>query len=333
MELKKSRPDTSLRILCMKTLLVIKPSSLGDIVHALQVVQTLAKERRDCRISWVVRERFAGLVQAAPFVQEVIIFRRRDGWRAFWRLLGELRRRRFDAVWDMQGLLRSGLMTAAAGAPKKWGRPDAREGAGLFYNGRVERPAGAGPHHALEILQPFLKTAGVAPRLDFPLALKDGPDFPWREFFRHDPRATFVIFTDSRGAGKEWPRFGELTELIFKTIPQARVAWCAGKPVRPECAVPPDRFLNLTGCPMDEMIALVRQPATFVGNDSGPMHLSAASGNRVLAIFGPTSPRRFGPFPVTATKHRAVEAPDGRLERLEPATVLAALEELRLRLL
>ncbi len=75
----------------MKSLLVIKPSSLGDIVHALQVVQTLAGERPECRITWVVRERFAGLVQAAPFVHEAIIFRRRDGWRAFLRLLRELR--------------------------------------------------------------------------------------------------------------------------------------------------------------------------------------------------------------------------------------------------
>ncbi len=98
-----------------------------------------------------------------------------------------------------------------------------------------------------------------------------------------------------------------------------RVAWCAGQPAKPEVAVPADRFLNLTGCPMDQMIALVRQPATFIGNDSGPMHLSAASGNRVLAIFGPTSPRRFGPFPLDHPKHRAVEAPGGRLADLEPA--------------
>ncbi len=67
---------------------------------------------------------------------------------------------------------------------------------------------------------------------------------------------------------------------------------------------------------MDQMIALVQQPATFVGNDSGPMHLSAASGNRVLAIFGPTSPQRFGPYPITHPKHQAVEAPAGRLADL-----------------
>lgn len=315
----------------MQSLLVIKPSSLGDIVHALQVVQVLAKERPDCRISWVVRERFAALVQSAPFVHEAIIFRRRDGWRAFLRLLRQLRGRQFDAVWDMQGLLRSGLMTAAAQAPEKWGRRDAREGAGFFYNRRVAVPAGPGPHHALEILQPFLAAAGVAPRLDFPLNLRPGSGYPWQGFFAGDARNCFVIFTDSRGAEKEWPRFNELTALIFRSIPGSKIAWCAGKSAKPEVAVPADRFLNLTGCPMDQMITLVRQPATFIGNDSGPMHLSAASGNRVLAIFGPTSPRRFGPYPLENPKHRAVEAPDGRLDRLEPAAVLAALEELRAR--
>ena len=316
----------------MQSLLVIKPSSLGDIVHALQVVQTFARERPDCRITWVVRERFAGLVQAAPFVREVIIFRRRDGWRAFLRLLRQLRARQFDAVWDMQGLLRSGLMTAAARAPEKWGRPDAREGAGFFYNRRVERPAGPGPHHALEILQPFLKSAGVTPRLDFPLVLKAGPGLPWQAFFAGDPRNTFVIFTDSRGAGKEWPRFSELTDLIFRAIPDSRVAWCAGQPGKPEVPVPTDRFLNLTGCPMDQMITLVRAPAVFIGNDSGPMHLSAASGNRVLAIFGPTSPRSVsGRIRSGSRSIGRWRRPAGRLADLEPPVVLAALQELRSR--
>lgn len=312
----------------MQSLLVIKPSSLGDIVHALQVVQTLARERPAMRISWVVRDRFAGLVRAAPFVHEVIVFQRRGGLGAALALRRELRGRKFDAVWDLQGLLRSGLMTATASAPQKWGRFDAREGAGLFYNGRAAAPAGEGPHHALEILLPFLETAGVAPRLDFPLQLKPDAAFPWQEFFAGDPAKTFVIFTDSRGAEKEWPRFDELTAVIFREIPGAKVAWCAGKPAQPALPVPAERFLNLTGCPLDEMIALVRQPATFVGNDSGPMHLSAASGNRVLAIFGPTSPRRFGPFPLSAAKHATIQAPDGDLSRLEPGAVLATLREL-----
>jgi ADP-heptose:LPS heptosyltransferase len=59
------------------------------------------------------------------------------------------------------------------------------------------------------------------------------------------------------------------------------------------------------------------------------MHLSAASGNHVLAIFGPTSARRFGPFPLEFARHQTITAPDGRLARLEPSAVMAALRELR----
>jgi ADP-heptose:LPS heptosyltransferase len=159
--LNESGADTSLRIPRMNRLLVIKPSSLGDIVHGLQVVQILAKARPEVRISWVVRERFAGLVKAAPFVKETIIFRRRDGWPAFWKLLCDLRRRQFDAVWDMQGLLRSAVMTAAARAPAKWGRPDAREGAGWFYDRLVAGGAGAAPPAVEEGFVAFFGDAGA----------------------------------------------------------------------------------------------------------------------------------------------------------------------------
>ncbi len=312
----------------MKRLLVIKPSSLGDIVHGLQVVQSVARAHPDWRISWVVRERFAGLVEAAPFVSEVIIFRRRDGVGGFWKLLRELRGRRFDLVWDMQGLLRSALMTAAAPAAQKWGRPDAREGARWFYTGCIAKPEGEGPHHAIEVLLPFAETMGAGVGLEFPLELKPGEAFDWQKFFRGDPRNTFVIFSDSRGEEKKWPHFAALMQSILAERPGSRVAWCAARRAEPNFVAPAERLLNLTGCPLEEMIALVRQRAVFVGNDSGPMHLSAASGNPVLAIFGPTSPRRFGPFPLNAPKHRAVSAPAGRLEQLGAREVRRVLDEL-----
>jgi ADP-heptose:LPS heptosyltransferase len=193
------------------------------------------------------------------------------------------------------------------------------------------RPKGEGPHHALEVLLPFATILGAGPKLEFPLQLRNGNTFAWRSFFEGDPSRTFVIFTDSRGAGKEWPNFTQLMTAIFESIPESRIAWCAGKPSEPSFAPPADRWLNLTGCSLEEMIALVRQPSVFVGNDSGPMHLSAASGNRVLAIFGPTSARRFGPFPLECPRHATVTAPDGQLNRLEASTVLAALGALRRR--
>ena len=328
MELKKSGPDTSLRISCMESLLVIKPSSLGDIVHGLQVVQTLARERPACRVSWVVAERFAGLVQAAPFVHETIVFRRRDGWRGYLRALGKLRGRRYDVVWDMQGTLRSAGMALVVTAPEKWARHDAREGSGLLLNRRIGPPLGEAPYHAINRLLPFLASAGVEMQVLFPLGLKPVPVFAWRDFFSGDPRTTFVIFTDSRGVEKEWPHFDELTAMILDEIPGSRVAWCAGQPAAPARAVPPGRFLNLTGCPLDEMIALVRQPMTFIGNDSGPMHLAAASGNRVLSIFGPTDAREFGPYPASRPTNLSVSAPGGRLHLLTVHQVFSFLKKL-----
>ena len=231
-------------------------------------------------------------------------------------------------MWDLQGLLRTGLMAAAARAPERWGRRDAREGAGWFYNRRVELPAGKAPAHALEILLAFARAEQAAPRLEFPLELKPSAAYPWRKFFRGDPRRTFVFITDSRGAAKQWPGFDELTRRILTTGDGSRVAWCAAAPVPPRWAAPPDRFLNLTGCPLDEMIALVRQPSVFVGNDNGPMHLAAATGHRVLAIFGPTAPERFGPYPLTSRRHAVITAPQGRLDQLTPEAVQAALEAL-----
>ncbi len=291
-------------------------------------MQTVARQIPHCQITWIARDRFAGLPESAPFIHEVIPFRRREGWKGIREIMRTLRTRQFGAVWDLQGLLRSGLMTFAARSPHKWGRTDSREGAAFFYNKRVELPAGPGPHHALAVLQSFARAANLDDEIHFPLNLRPGPAFPWKPFFDGDPRNRFVIFTDSRGVEKEWPRFDELTRLIWNEIPDSRVAWCAGNRVELPGA-PTGRFLNLTGCPFDEMIELARQPSTFIGNDSGPMHLSAAVGNRVLAIFGPTSPLRFGPWPINSPRTQNVVAPDGVLKNLEPAEVLRALQKLR----
>lgn len=313
----------------IESLLVVKPSSLGDIVHALQVVQGVAAALPDCRITWVARDRFAPLVEAAPFVHEVIHFRRKEGLRGIREILGELRGRSFDMVWDMQGLFRSAIMASAPGSRHRWGRRDSREAAGLFYGERVALPSGDGPHHAIPVLQEFPKMLGLDGAVTFPLELRNEARFGWEKFFDGPASERFVIFTDSRGAGKEWRGFDRLTHLIWEKIPGSRVAWCAGAPASPTGEIPEGRFLNLTGCPLDEMTALVLQPSVFVGNDSGPMHLSAAVGNRVLAIFGPTAPERFGPWPIGAWNTASVRAPGGVLADLPAETVFEKLQALR----
>jgi len=296
-------------------------------VHGLQVLQSVTQQLPDCRVTWIARDRFAPLVEAAPFIQETLPFFRKEGAGGLWKMMKMLRSREFDMVWDMQGLLRSGLMAAASKSKQKWGRTDSREGASFFYNRTVALPAGPGPHHAISVLQGFSKALGLDPEITFPLVLKPGQPCAWADFFEGDPNLNFTIFTDSRGVGKEWPGFDELTRLIWEKIPHSRIAWCAGSKMAPSTLPPAGRFLNLTGCPLPEMIELVRQPSIFIGNDSGPMHLSAAVGNKVFAIFGPTSPDRFGPWPLNSPRTQSIQAPGGKLIDLKPEAVLIGLLE------
>ena len=121
----------------MTELLIIKPSSLGDIVHGLQVATSLKAQCEGLRISWIVREIFAPIVRACEAVDQVYVFERAAGAAGFLALMREVRRTKFDYVFDFQGLLRTGLMTSRARAAKKVGRTDAREWSGVFYDEKV----------------------------------------------------------------------------------------------------------------------------------------------------------------------------------------------------
>ena len=136
----------------MIELLIIKPSSLGDIVQALQVATSLKAQLPRLRISWVVREIFAPIVRACEAVDHVYVFERNAGAKGFLRLTKEIRKKKFDYVFDMQGLLRTGLMTSRVLAAKKIGRADAREWSGVFYDEKVPLPPAGKRSHALEIL-------------------------------------------------------------------------------------------------------------------------------------------------------------------------------------
>ena len=116
----------------MTEILIIKPSSLGDIVHGLQVATSLKAQVSHLRISWVVREIFAPIVRACEAVDRVYVFERNAGAKGFLKLTNELRKTEFDYVFDMQGLLRTGLMTSRVKATTKVGRSDAREWSGVF---------------------------------------------------------------------------------------------------------------------------------------------------------------------------------------------------------
>jgi heptosyltransferase-1 len=316
----------------MTELLIIKPSSLGDIVQALQVATSLKAQRSDLRISWIVREIFAPLVRISEAVDRVYVFERAGGTKAFLRLMQEVRRTKFDYVFDMQGLLRTGLMTSRARARVKVGRSDAREGAGLFYRRKVPLPPGGRRSHAIDILLQFCPVLDAKPELRGALKFREGENLTLRFADGRGGARPILMFPDSRRPEKRWGGFKQLTELLLREDPSRKVIWAGSSFVPDRGSLPPAQFLNLTGnTSLVSLPALIRRAEWVVTNDSGPMHLAAALGVRVLGIFGPTDPRLFGPYPPEAPTNFVLQAPVGDLKLLTAKDVYARFQRIRAR--
>ena len=284
----------------MTELLIIKPSSLGDIVHGLQVATSLKAQREGLRISWIVRDIFAPIVRACEAVDQVHVFERNAGAKGFLKLMREVRQTKFDYVFDFQGLLRTGLMTSRAHAKKKVGRSDAREWAGMFYDEKVPLPPDGRRSHAVEILLQFCPVLGAKPELRGSLKFRETDALNLSFADGRGGAKPFLMFPDSRRAEKCWGGFKQLTEMILRENRTRKVIWAGNNRVADRNAYPAEQFLNLTAnTSLVSLPALIKRADWVITNDSGPMHLAAALGVKTLGIFGPTDPRLFGPYPLT----------------------------------
>lgn len=312
------------RMAAMVELLIIKPSSLGDIVNGLQVATSLKAQRNDLRISWIVRDIFAPLVQACEAVDHTYLFDRNGGTKGFLRLMREVQQRKFDYVFDMQGLLRTGLMTRRARAKRKVGRTDAREMSGLFYHQRVPLPPGGRKSHALDILLQFCPVLDAKPELRGKLVFRSPGKLDFGFATGAGGEKPLLMFPDSRRADKRWDGFLQLTNMLLRADKARNIIWAGDRRIDDKGVAQVSRFHNLTGnTSLASLPELVQQAAWVITNDSGPMHLAAALGAPTMAIFGPTDPERFGPYPLDAPNHVVVRAPVRDLKLLPPKEVYA----------
>jgi ADP-heptose:LPS heptosyltransferase len=316
----------------MTELLIIKPSSLGDIVHGLQVATSLKAQREGLRISWIVRDIFAPIVRACEAVDQVHVFERNAGAKGFLKLMREVRQTKFDYVFDFQGLLRTGLMTSRAHAKKKVGRSDAREWAGMFYDEKVPLPPDGRRSHAVEILLQFCPVLGAKPELRGSLKFRETDALNLSFADGRGGAKPFLMFPDSRRAEKCWGGFKQLTEMILRENRTRKVIWAGNNRVADRNAYPAEQFLNLTAnTSLVSLPALIKRADWVITNDSGPMHLAAALGVKTLGIFGPTDPRLFGPYPLTGPTNFVVQAPVGDLKLLSAKDVYARFQRARAR--
>jgi len=272
-----------------RRILVIKPSSLGDIVHALPAVHRLRQRYPVAHLAWVIQPAFAPVLEGNPDVDACLPFPREQfrglaGLIRFGQWLSDFPERDWDLVVDFQGLLRSALMGLAS-RPGRWIGPcDAREGARLFYD--ATRPALG--LHAVERNLTVAACAGADSDQPLAFPLPDG-ELP----AGFGPGAFTLLHPFSRGKGKSLTP-AQVEVLATMLAPRRVVLVGRSDLVLPGLPGNVENWINRTT--LTELIALLRQAEAVVSVDSGPMHLAAALSSRLLSLHTWTDPRRVGPW-------------------------------------
>jgi len=300
------------------------------------------------RLTGIVERREAAVLRGNPAVDEVLAVDTR-GWRrargrrdlvAVARAIHLLRRRlqtaRFDAALDLQGLVKSGILTAATGAPLRIGYAAAfcRERLNvLFTNRRVTPPPSA--RHVVDQNLALLAPLGIrAGEPEFPLVVAGEADAAIERFFTASGlKARDRVVVLNPGAGrpdKRWPveHFRELARrLTDEGAATVLVVWgpnelVAARGIVDGAGGPSALLAPPTG--LEELAALLRRASVVVGADTGPLHLAAALGTRCVGLYGPTSGVRNGPY---GARHRALQSRDGRVASLEPDAVFRVVAD------
>jgi lipopolysaccharide heptosyltransferase I len=327
-------PPADLQSRDFRKILLIKLSALGDIVHALPVLNALRRRYPAAQIDWLATPGFAEFLTLHPAISNVIEFARGE-WTTPWRaapyvsaakLIASLRAAEYDLVVDLQGQFRSAIFAFTSGAPVRIGfdRPRAGRWQTLTrkmpdeakkhaWQGAREGSYLAYTHHiALPTLDrhPVERYLGVAPLL----GLDDGvPDFsfpiPPEAVTRVDALLDYYDIAKARlvvmAPGTNWDTKQWRAEAFTEVARHVRQKNCAvtligserERALCDEVARLAPGAINLAGeTTLPELAALLRRAALCVTNDSGPMHLAVALDRPVVAIFGPTDPVWAGPY-------------------------------------
>ncbi len=277
-----------------RSILIIKPSSLGDVVHTLPAVACVRRRWPEAKIRWLVNPEWAPVLERNPDVDEVIEFPRAKfrglaGWMRLPRWIRGLRERvQPDLALDFQGLLRSALVArfSCAAGGKCWGSSDSRECARLLHHKIVQVPPRSEPVHAVRRYLALVAALGcditTPPEWRLPAGTRPADC----------PEDFILLHPFSRGEGKSLT--ADETAGICRELPSAKIV-IAG---RADIALSPQPnvvdLLNKTTLP--ELCWMLRRAKFVISVDSGPMHIAAALSANLLSIHTWSDPRKVGPF-------------------------------------
>jgi heptosyltransferase-1 len=344
---------TPLHDLSPRRVALIKPSALGDLVHTLPVLTALRQRFPDAHLAWVVNDAYEPLLSGHPHLDSTIPFPRGSGRAGVLSLVSQvgafvrrLRRESFDLVVDLQGLLRSGLLTRASGAPRRVGLDTSREGARYCYTDVVAVPKDR-PIHAVDRLWRAAEALGAGDQpKQFVLPI-DPAAAEWAEQqLQSLPRPWLMVAAGSRWQTKRWPaeHFATLarrSQSVFGgavVFVGSREDSSLADSVRARLTGP---SLNLAGrTTLPQLVAMLDRADSLLGNDTGPLHVACALGRPVVAPYTCTQAALTGPFGqesrVVETKVWCAGSLRKRCSRLEcmaeltPARLWPVLQEVLL---
>lgn len=281
---------------------IVKPSSLGDIVHTLPAVAWLHQGWPGLRLHWVVNTEWAPVLAGSPLLESVIEFPRASfrgtgglvrARRWFREYEASLRARDVVLALDFQGLLRSAWLAKRSAAAFVLGLDDAREGAGWFYGAQVPaRPAGGAVPHSVERYLNLVRA--LRPPCDEAGALR-GDWLPAGDPVPGVPESRFIVVHPfARGGGKSlgWSS----VDALARRWPEWPVV-VVGRCEEPAPSGLPVNVINLVGrTSLAGLIGVLRRAACVVSVDSGPMHLASALRRPLVGIHTWSDPRSVGPY-------------------------------------
>lgn len=291
-------------------ILIIKLSAIGDVIHALPVSRAIKQASSGSRITWIVEKAAYPLLTNNPDIDEIILFDKPKFKsisgivRNSPTLMKELRSRRFDLALDLQGLAKSAAIAWMSGAPKKLGYCNMREGSGL-----ISKPV-HGPNRDGHVVERYLDVArAIGCKVDKPewvinttVEEEKAAEAVLRNVGLDIDSKYIVIAPGTNWESKCWPPefFSQLADRISQetALPIVIIGAAKDRKLAEEIqSRSRARMCDITGqTSLRELAFILRKSRLFIGGDTGPMHLAVAMGTPVVALFGPTDPKRNGPY-------------------------------------
>lgn len=285
----------------MNSLCLLRLSAIGDVCHAVAMVQAIERQYPALKITWVIGKLEYQLVKHLPGI-EFVIFDKSLGWRSYFNLYKALKGRRFDVLLHMQVALRATLASLVISAKFRIGfdRARAKEGQWLVTNHRVEPLA---QPHVLEGFMGFAKAIGVkdlTPQWHIPVPKVD-TEFAQTQI--KDNEKVLIICAAASKAERNWSAEGYAAVAQHAISKGFKVVLCGGptqlekdlaEQILQAC---PSKIDNLVGkTSLTQLLALLKRASLVLAPDTGPAHMAVTQGTPVIGLYAHSNPGRTGPY-------------------------------------